>query len=74
MTLGARQAGIEVVYAVEKCPIAASTYGLNFRKIPLFVGDIRKLNSVPERPKGRTDHRVRRPTMSRIFHVQPAHS
>lgn len=50
MTLGARQAGIEVAYAVEKCPIAASTYRLNFRKIPLFVGDIRELNSVPERP------------------------
>ena len=52
MTLGARQAGIEVAYAVEKCPIAASTYRLNFRKIPLFVGDIRELNSVPERPMG----------------------
>lgn len=51
MTLGARQAGIEVTYAVEKCPIAASTYRLNFRKIPVFVGDIRELNSVPDRPK-----------------------
>ena len=51
MTLGARQAGIEVAYAVEKCPIAAATYRLNFRKIPVFVGDIRELNSIPDRPK-----------------------
>ena len=51
MTLGARQAGIEVAYAVEKCPIAASTYRLNFREIPVFVGDIRELNSIPDRPK-----------------------
>lgn len=47
MTLGARMAGIEVVYAVEHCPNAASTYRLNFPSIPLFVGDIRGLPSLP---------------------------
>ena len=30
MTLGAIQAGIDVIYAVEKCPHAAATYKLNF--------------------------------------------
>ena len=49
MTLGARMAGIEVVYAVEYCPNAASTYRLNFPSIPLFVGDIRALTSLPAR-------------------------
>ena len=47
MTLGARMAGIEVAYAVERCPVAASTYCLNFPSIPLFVGDIRDLRSLP---------------------------
>lgn len=50
MTLGARMAGIKVVYAVEHCPIAASTYRLNFPSIPLFVGDIRALTSLPTVP------------------------
>ena len=47
MTLGARMAGIEVVYAVENCPVAASTYRNNFPSVPLFVGDIRSLTSLP---------------------------
>ena len=51
MTLGARLAGIEVAYAVDKCPIAAATYRLNFPQTPVFVGDIRQLRSVPRRPK-----------------------
>ena len=53
MTLGARQAGVEVLYAVEKCPVAAETYRRNFPEIPVFVGDIRKLDSVPTPPKDR---------------------
>ena len=52
MTLGARMAGIEVVYAVEACPFAASTYRLNFPSIPLFAGDIRGLTSLPPIPFG----------------------
>ena len=50
MTLGAQNAGIRVIYAVEKCPIAASTYRLNFPNVPLYVGDIRRLQSVPKPP------------------------
>ena len=52
MSLGAKQAGIEVVYAVEKCPIAAATYKLNFPKTPIFVGDIKLVNSLPDDTKG----------------------
>lgn len=52
MTLGARQAGIEVIYAVEKCPHAAATYHLNFPEIPLYVGDIRDVRKLPRKPKG----------------------
>ena len=55
MTLGALEAGIRVIYAVEKCPIAASTYRLNFPKVPLYVGDIRGLETVPKPPP---DHRT----------------
>ena len=51
MTLGARQAGIDVVYAVEMCPITASTYRMNFPEIPMFIGDLRELKSIPDRPK-----------------------
>ncbi|GAA5125710.1 DNA cytosine methyltransferase [Luteolibacter yonseiensis] len=52
MTLGAQMAGIEVIYAVEKCPHAAATYRLNFPKIPLYTGDIRKLRMLPKKSKG----------------------
>lgn len=47
MTLGARMAGINVVYAVERCPVAASTYRYNFPCIPMFVGDIGAVTSLP---------------------------
>ena len=50
MTLGAQAAGIRVIYAVERCPIAASTYHLNFPTVPLYVGDIRGLATVPKPP------------------------
>ena len=53
MTLGAKQAGVEVVYAVEQCPVAAGTYRRNFPEIPMFVGNIRELQSVPVPPKDR---------------------
>ena len=42
-----------MLYAVEKCPMAAATYRRNFPETPIFVGDIRNLNSVP-RPSGDT--------------------
>ena len=53
MTLGAKQAGVEVLYAVERCPVAAGTYQKNFPEIPVFVGDIRKLQAVPPPLKDR---------------------
>ena len=53
MTLGAKQAGVEILYAVERCPVTAGTYRKNFPEIPMFVGDIRKLQTVPPRPKDR---------------------
>ena len=53
MTVGAKQAGVEVLYAVERCPVAAETYRRNFPEIPMFVGDIRALQAVPSPPKGR---------------------
>lgn len=51
MTLGARNAGIDVLYAVEKCRVAAATYKLNFPGTPMFVGDIRNLKALPSKPK-----------------------
>ena len=50
MTLGAIQAGIDIIFAVEKSPVAASTYRQNFPSIPMFVGDIRTLRDLPEKP------------------------
>lgn len=51
MTLGAIQAGIRVIYAVEKCPHAATTYRINFPGIPVHNGDIRGVTSLPPRPR-----------------------
>ena len=52
MTLAARQAGVEVVFAVERCPKAASTYALNFPDVALHAGDIRRVRELPRKPKG----------------------
>ena len=52
MTLGAEQAGIEVIYAVQKCPHAAATYHLNSPTIPTQVGDIRNERKLPHKPLG----------------------
>ena len=49
MSLGATQAGVEVVYAVERCPMAAATYRANFADTTVVVGDIRELRSLPSR-------------------------
>ena len=53
MSLGARQAGVDVLYAVEKCPMAAATYRRNFPETPIFIGDIRNVHSVPRPPGGK---------------------
>ncbi len=51
MTLGAEQAGVKIIYAVEKCPHAAATYHLNFPSIPIHVGDIREVCELPPKPQ-----------------------
>ena len=50
MSLGAQQAGIDLIYAVESCPYAALTYNQNFPGVPLQVGDIRDVNCIPPAP------------------------
>ena len=45
MSLGARQAGVEVELAVESDPHAAETYAANHRTTQLFAEDIRTLKS-----------------------------
>lgn len=52
MSLGAKQANIDIIYAVESCPHAARSYGLNFPKTPLFLGDIRSVKQLPPKPYG----------------------
>ena len=50
MTLGAKQAGIKVAWAIESDPNAAATYLTNHPEISLVQGDIRSVTSV-EVPK-----------------------
>ncbi len=52
MTLGARQAGIDVLFAVERCRVAVATYRRNFPDTGIYVGDIRSVVSLPDKPKG----------------------
>jgi DNA (cytosine-5)-methyltransferase 1 len=47
MTLGAKMAGIEVVFAVESDPHAATTYAVNHPEVSLYKGDIRRLRQIP---------------------------
>jgi len=47
MTLGAKMAGINVVFAVEADPHAATTYAANHPDVLLFNRDIRKLQQIP---------------------------
>ena len=51
MTLGAQQAGIEVLYAVEYCRFAAATYRLNFPNTEVYTGDIRDVCALPKKPR-----------------------
>lgn len=50
LTLGAKLAGIEVVFAVEADPHAADTYAANHPEVRLFRNDIRKLKRIPLSP------------------------
>ena len=50
MTLGARHAGIDVQFAVERCSVAAATYRQNFPNVDIYTGDIRDVDSLPEKP------------------------
>lgn len=53
MTLGAKQAGVNVRFAVEYDKFAALTYLSNYRDVILFNDDIRNLKKVPvKRRKG----------------------
>jgi DNA (cytosine-5)-methyltransferase 1 len=52
MSLGARQAGVDVRLAVECDPHAAATYHANHPDTHLYVGDIRKLSCVAVRKNG----------------------
>lgn len=47
MTLGAKMAGINVVFAVEVDPHAATTYAANHPEVFLHKGDVRKLKQIP---------------------------
>jgi DNA (cytosine-5)-methyltransferase 1 len=47
MTLGAKLAGIDVVFAVEADDHAAKTYAANHPEVTLFADDIRKLREIP---------------------------
>jgi DNA (cytosine-5)-methyltransferase 1 len=49
MTLGAKLAGVNVVFAVESDPHAAETYAVNHSEVKLFRKDIRKLRKIPVR-------------------------
>ena len=51
MSLGARQAGVEIIGAVERCAHAARTYSLNFPGVPMIPDDIRSVKELPAKPK-----------------------
>jgi DNA (cytosine-5)-methyltransferase 1 len=52
MTLGAKLAGVNVVFAVEADRHAALTYATNHPEVELFADDIRKLRNIPVKAKG----------------------
>ena len=51
MSLGAKEAGVEVLYAIEKCRFAATTYQKNFPETTVLVSDIAQMRDLPMRPK-----------------------
>jgi len=52
MTLGAKLAGVNVVFAVEADRHAALTYAFNHPGVELFADDIRKLRKIPVSTEG----------------------
>ncbi len=54
MSLGAKQAGVEIIGAVESCPHAARTYSLNFPEVPMINDDICRVRDLPPKPGGAT--------------------
>ncbi len=48
LSLGAKMAGVDVVFAVENNKFAAKTYALNHPSTTLAVKDIRTINKIPE--------------------------
>lgn len=53
LSLGAMQAGIEIVFAVECDKYAAETYKHNHLNVQLFNGDIKKVKEIPIDRKGK---------------------
>ena len=51
MSLGAQQAGIDVRFAVERCPYACQTYRANFPDTALHQADIRTVSKLPQKSK-----------------------
>ena len=51
MSLGAQQAGIDVRFAVERCPYACQTYRANFPDTTLHQADIRTISKLPRKNK-----------------------
>ena len=52
LTLGAKQAGVRVVFAVESDPHAVAAYKANHPEVGLFAKDIRKLRRIPIKKNG----------------------
>ena len=53
MTLGAKMAGVRVVFAVESDPHAVRTYSANHPEVKVYEKDIRTLRGISFRPQGR---------------------
>ena len=53
MSFGAKEAGVDIVFAIERCREAAATYKRNFPDTPIYLGDIRDVKQVPT-PPGQT--------------------
>ena len=52
MTLGAKMAGVRVIFAVEADPHAVKTYSANHPEVNVYGKDIRKLPEIPFHPHG----------------------
>jgi DNA (cytosine-5)-methyltransferase 1 len=52
MTLGAKMAGVKVMFAVESDPHAAKTYSINHPEVTVYSKDIRTLKRIPISQRG----------------------